>query len=114
MFLEFNKEQQVTYLDLAGYTASALFITAYYFNSKETCIDKTYKFQLINIIAGIMSAIYSYKHGAQASVITNIIWVMITLNSLKPLITRKLRLLSTTKQGDKNEKVSSISFMYRH
>lgn len=101
-------------LDLIGYTGSALFITAYYFNSKETQIEKTYKFQLLNILAGISSIIYSYNYGAHASIMTNIIWIIITINSLKPMMVKKINTISLKNKGVINEKTSYLSSMYRN
>jgi lipid-A-disaccharide synthase-like uncharacterized protein len=81
----------VTILDLLGYTGSALFSIAYYFNSRESNLDMSYKFQILNAVAGSISIIYSYCHGAHASVFTNVIWVLITLKSLSPSVEKKLR-----------------------
>jgi hypothetical protein len=77
-------------IDIFGTLGSLLVLFAYHYLSKEGSPHAKTKYQMINIVGGLLLAIYTYNCMAYASTVTNIIWIGIGLNSLKPRILEKI------------------------
>ena len=69
-------------IETLGWIATVVVLTAFYLNTRNMIKSDSYKFLILNFASGIFMAINSGYHQAYPSMITNIIWLSITLPGL--------------------------------
>ncbi len=76
-------------IDILGWIGSAEVIAAFALNSFQKIRSDSKTFQWLNLTGGVFLIIYTIHHGAYASAVINIVWVVIAVGAILQALFKK-------------------------
>lgn len=73
-------------MEIIGWIGAIALLGAYLLISNGKIIGKSYSYQSLNLIGSFGLCVNTYYHGAMPSVVLNVIWLSIGLNTVRILI----------------------------